>query len=95
MAYTRLVEGRALLRLHRRKAAIVAYRQAANLMTGRRVTRKETAVWRELADAFTDLGLDRDAAAASRSAAGGGLGESLRGSGDTDLRDDPPSAAAV
>jgi tetratricopeptide (TPR) repeat protein len=67
-AHTRLVEGRALLRLNRRKAAIAAYRQAALVMTGRPVSRQDAAVWRELADAFTELGLYKDATIAYQQA---------------------------
>lgn len=62
-SHTRIVEGRALLLLERHDEAIAAYRDAVQLMTGIG-DRHAAGAWRELADAFTSLGMHADASRA-------------------------------
>lgn len=67
-AATRLVRARVLLATGRRDEAIEDYRRAAAQLAALEVSRHAAAAWRELADAFTELGLWQDAALAYQQA---------------------------
>lgn len=63
-AHTTLVRARALLALGRQAEAVTTYRAAAATLAGLDLSRHAAAAWRELADAFAQLGLLEDAALA-------------------------------
>ena len=65
-AHVRLVEGRALLALGRRTEAVECYRAATSLMEVLGVSRQGADAWRELGDAYADLGMAAEAAQAYR-----------------------------
>jgi len=67
-AHTTLVRARALLALGRRDDAVVAYREAASTLSGLELSRHAASAWRELADAFAELGLLEDATLAYQQA---------------------------
>jgi hypothetical protein len=62
------VQARALLALGRREEAVTRYRSAAGTLGGLDLSRHAAAAWRELADAFTALGLLEDATLAYQQA---------------------------
>jgi tetratricopeptide (TPR) repeat protein len=67
-AYVHLVRGAALLALKRQAEAVAEYRQASSALGSLDVARLAAGAWRELADAFTGLGLFPDAALAYQQA---------------------------
>lgn len=67
-AHTTLVRARALLALDRQDEAVVTYREAARTLSGLELTRHAASAWRELADAFAQLGLLEDATLAYQQA---------------------------
>jgi tetratricopeptide (TPR) repeat protein len=67
-AHTTLVRARALLALGRRTEAVDGYRAAAAALGELELSRHAAAAWRELADAFTQLGLLADATLAYQQA---------------------------
>ena len=67
-AYVHLVRGAALLALRRRDEAVAEFRQASSALAELDVARLAAGAWRELADAFTALGLLQDAALAYQQA---------------------------
>jgi tetratricopeptide (TPR) repeat protein len=67
-AHTSLVRARALLALGRRDEAVDAYRAAATMLGGLELSRHAAAAWRELADAFAELGMLEDATLAYQQA---------------------------
>jgi tetratricopeptide (TPR) repeat protein len=67
-AHTALVRARALLALGRRDDAVAAYRDAAAMLSALELSRHAASAWRELADAFAQLGLLEDATLAYQQA---------------------------
>jgi len=67
-AYVHLVRGAALLALERHDEAVAEYRRASSTLGALDVPRLAAGAWRELADAFTRLGLLQDAALAYQQA---------------------------
>jgi tetratricopeptide (TPR) repeat protein len=67
-AHTLLVRARALLASDRRDDAVATYRQAASVLGDLELSRAAAGAWRELADAFAQLGLLEDAALAYQQA---------------------------
>lgn len=67
-ADTSLVRARALLALDRRDEAVAVYREAASTLSGLELNRHAASAWRELADAFAQLGLLKDATLAYQQA---------------------------
>jgi len=67
-AHTSLVRARALLALDRRDEAVAVYREAASLLSGLELNHHAATAWRELADAFAQLGLLEDATLAYQQA---------------------------
>jgi tetratricopeptide (TPR) repeat protein len=67
-AHTTLVRARALLALGRRDDAVAAYRDAAAMLSRLELSRHAASAWRELADAFAQLGLFEDATLAYQQA---------------------------
>lgn len=68
LADTQLIRGRVLLTLRRRAQAVKEYRKAAATLGSLDLSRQAASAWRELADAFTGLGLFEDAALAYQQA---------------------------
>jgi tetratricopeptide (TPR) repeat protein len=67
-AHTRLIAARALLAAGRRDEAVLAYREAGQMLGSLDLSRQAASAWRELADAFAQLGLLEDAAMAYQQA---------------------------
>lgn len=67
-AYVQLARSGALLALNRRQEAVAGYKAAANLLRSLELSRLAAAVWRELADGFSSLGLHADAGVAYQQA---------------------------
>jgi transcriptional regulator with XRE-family HTH domain len=67
-AYVGLVRGAALLALDRRDEAVAAYRSAARMLSALDLSRLAAGAWRELGDAFANLGLFKDAGLAYQQA---------------------------
>lgn len=67
-AHTMLVRARALLATSRREDAVATYRDAASMLADLELSRQAASAWRELADAFTQLGLLEDATLAYQQA---------------------------
>jgi tetratricopeptide (TPR) repeat protein len=67
-AGTQLIHGRVLLAMRRKARAEKQYRAAAATLGQLDVTRQAASAWRELADAYTQLGLFEDAALAYQQA---------------------------
>lgn len=67
-AHARLVEGRALLALGRTDDALTSYRVASELLATLGIPRQGAQAWRELGDAYEELGLLAEAAACYRQA---------------------------
>lgn len=67
-ADTSLARARALLALDRRDEAVAVYREAASMLGGLELNRHAASAWRELADAFAQLGLLEDATLAYQQA---------------------------
>jgi tetratricopeptide (TPR) repeat protein len=67
-ADTQLIRGRVLLALRRRAQAVKEYRRAGATLGSLDLSRQAASAWRELADAFTGLGLFEDAALAYQQA---------------------------
>lgn len=63
-AHAQLLEGRVLFALDRHQDAIAAYRSAAALMEILGTSRQGATAWRELGDAYEDLGMSSEAAKA-------------------------------
>lgn len=67
-AHTLLVRARALLAMDARDDAVATYREAASMLADLELSRQAASAWRELADAFTHLGLLEDATLAYQQA---------------------------
>lgn len=67
-AHTTLVRARAMLALDRHDEAVATYREAAATLSGLDLSRHAASAWRELADAFAQLGLLEDATLAYQQA---------------------------
>ena len=67
-AFVHLVRGAALLALERHDEAVAEYRRAASILGSLDQARMAAGAWRELADAFSRLGLLQDAAMAYQQA---------------------------
>jgi tetratricopeptide (TPR) repeat protein len=68
LADTQLIRGRVLLVLGRKARAVTQYRAAGATLGALELSRAAASAWRELADAFTGLGLFEDAALAYQQA---------------------------